>query len=69
MQAHIYLKSYKGALKRHGIAFDPSIVRHGEFSERGGYRAAESLLACAEPPTAIVFSERCDGDRGLSQVA
>jgi DNA-binding LacI/PurR family transcriptional regulator len=55
MQAHIYLKSYKGALKRHGIPFDPSIVRHGEFSERGGYRVAESLLACAEPPTAIVF--------------
>jgi DNA-binding LacI/PurR family transcriptional regulator len=55
MQAHIYLKSYKRALKRFGIAFDPSLVRHGEFSERGGYRVAESLLESASPPSAIMF--------------
>ncbi|HTJ95735.1 MAG TPA: substrate-binding domain-containing protein [Pararobbsia sp.] len=55
MQAHIYLKSFKRALKRHGIAFDASLVRHAEFSERGGYRAADALLAMPEVPTAVLF--------------
>lgn len=58
MQAHIYLKSYKQVLKRLGIAFDATLVRHGEFSERGGYGATESLLAILAPPTAILF--QCD---------
>ena len=55
MQAYIYLKSYRRALKRHGIVFDAALVRHGEFSERGGYHASESLLALNEPPSAFLF--------------
>lgn len=55
MQAHIYLKSYKHVLKRLNIGFDNSLVRYGEFSERGGYGATESLLAIEAPPAAILF--------------
>ena len=58
MQAHIYLKSYKQILKRLNIGFDNNLVRYSEFSERGGYGAAESLLALETPPTAILF--QCD---------
>ena len=58
MQAHIYLKSYKQVMKRLGIRFDSMLVRYGEFSERGGYGATESLLAIPAPPTAIIF--QCD---------
>jgi DNA-binding LacI/PurR family transcriptional regulator len=59
MQAYIYLKSYKRALRRLHIPFDPSLVRQGEFSERGGYRAAESLLAGSTRPSAIIFQSDC----------
>lgn len=55
MQAHVYLKSYRRALKRHGIPFDSSLVKHGEFSERGGYHATDSLLALGDAPTAYLF--------------
>ncbi|CAB3805847.1 substrate-binding domain-containing protein [Pararobbsia alpina] len=55
MQAHIYLKSFRQALKRHGIAFDSSLVKYGEFSERGGYHATEALLALKSGPTAYLF--------------
>ncbi|CAM2157683.1 LacI family DNA-binding transcriptional regulator [Pararobbsia alpina] len=55
MQAHIYLKSYKRALKRHGLAFDATLVRHSEFSERGGYRAADALVSMEDVPTAVLF--------------
>ena len=59
MQAYIYLKSYKRALKRCGIPFDSSLVRQGEYNERGGYRVVESLLASATPPSAIMFQSDC----------
>lgn len=55
MQAHIYLKSFRQALKRHGIAFDSSLVKYGEFSERGGYHATEALLELKNGPTAYLF--------------
>lgn len=59
MQAHVYLNGYKRALKRFGIAYDASIARHDELSERGGYRVTGALLDAAEPPTAIIFQSDC----------
>ncbi|WP_158601999.1 substrate-binding domain-containing protein [Pararobbsia silviterrae] len=59
MQAHVYLNGYQRALKRCGIAYDASLARHDELSERGGYRVTGALLESAEPPTAIIFQSDC----------
>ena len=59
MQAHVYLKGYKRALKRFGLRFDPALALHDELSERGGYRVTEALLASSAPPTAIIFQSDC----------
>ncbi|HTW12617.1 MAG TPA: LacI family DNA-binding transcriptional regulator [Solirubrobacteraceae bacterium] len=44
---------YRAALDRAGIAFDPALVRYGDFHVIGGQRQAQALLALEEPPTAI----------------
>jgi DNA-binding LacI/PurR family transcriptional regulator len=59
MQAHVYLKGYKHALKHFGLNFDASLALHDELSERGGYRITETLLASPTPPTAILFQSDC----------
>ena len=45
--------SYKMALKKAGIMFDPSLVKAGDFSFDRGKAAGEELLKAARPPTAI----------------
>lgn len=47
------LKGYKRALKRAGIAFDPDLVRSGNWLLSGGHDCTKELLALKEPPTAI----------------
>ncbi|WP_258534945.1 LacI family DNA-binding transcriptional regulator [Streptomyces sp. PT12] len=47
------LDGYRAALARAGIAFDPALVRHGDFRPEGGARGAAALLDLAEPPTAV----------------
>ncbi|MEJ0002783.1 MAG: LacI family DNA-binding transcriptional regulator [Pararobbsia sp.] len=59
MQAHVYLRGYRRALKRFGLPFDPALALHDELSERGGYRVTEILLASPAPPTAIMFQSDC----------
>jgi DNA-binding LacI/PurR family transcriptional regulator len=59
MQAHVYLKGYKRALRHFGLQFDASLALHDELSERGGYRITETLLASPTPPTAILFQSDC----------
>ncbi|CAB3790399.1 substrate-binding domain-containing protein [Pararobbsia alpina] len=59
MQAHVYLKGYKRALRHFGLRFDASLALHDELSERGGYRITERLLASPTPPTAILFQSDC----------
>jgi LacI family transcriptional regulator len=44
---------YRSALERAGIAFEPALVRYGDFQHEGGFARAVELLALAEPPTAI----------------
>ncbi len=50
------LDGYKAALAAHGLAFDPAIVREGDFLLEGGYRAGLELLALPDRPTAIFAS-------------
>ena len=44
---------YEDALREAGLAIDPSVVAHGDGSAGGGARALASLIACADPPTAV----------------
>jgi DNA-binding LacI/PurR family transcriptional regulator len=46
---------YRDALAAAGIAFDPSLVAHGDFTAESGARALELLLAC-EPAVDGVFA-------------
>jgi LacI family transcriptional regulator len=47
------LKGYKQALREAGIAFDPSLVREGDFRMDSGYRLAKDLLLIHSRPTAL----------------
>jgi LacI family transcriptional regulator len=39
------LAGYRSALERAGIAYDPALVRHGNFYHEGGFEHGEQLLA------------------------
>lgn len=47
------LKGYRRALANADIAFDPELVRDGNWEPSAGYEQARSLMALASPPTAI----------------
>lgn len=47
------LKGYRRALATHDIAFDPALVREGDWNMSSGYAAARELLQLDRPPTAI----------------
>lgn len=47
------LDGYRSALNTAGIAFDPELVRYGDFHVAGGSRAAAELLSLPLPPSAI----------------
>jgi len=44
---------YRSALDRAGVAYDPGLVRYGNFHHEGGYARGNELLDLPEPPTAI----------------
>lgn len=46
-------RGWRDALAQAGIAVEPGLVRFGGFTEEGGRRATEELLALDHPPTAI----------------
>jgi LacI family transcriptional regulator, galactose operon repressor len=46
-------RGYQEALERHGIPFDTDLLVEGSYRELGGYEAMRSLLALADPPTAV----------------
>jgi LacI family transcriptional regulator len=53
------LQGYREALRQAGVRFDRRLVTTDESVTAGGYRAAERLLAAAEPPTALFcFNDR-----------
>jgi LacI family transcriptional regulator len=47
------LDGYRSGLERAGVAFDPGLVRYGDFHHEGGFSAAAELLDRPERPTAI----------------
>jgi LacI family transcriptional regulator len=47
------LKGYHDALRAAGVTADPALAVDGNFSQTGGYAAAEKLLSLDTPPTAI----------------
>jgi LacI family transcriptional regulator len=47
---------YRAALDGAGIAFDPALVREGDYDFASGSSAAEALLALPSPPSAIFAS-------------
>jgi LacI family transcriptional regulator len=44
---------YRSALERVGAAYDPALVRNGDFQHEGGFIRGGELLDLPEPPTAI----------------
>ncbi|MFJ4143824.1 LacI family DNA-binding transcriptional regulator [Pseudomonas sp. NPDC089734] len=49
---------YIEALKQAGIAFDPTLICHGDFSLKAGYDGAAAMLELPERPTALF----CEND-------
>jgi LacI family transcriptional regulator len=47
------LKGYRRALATHDIAFDPALVRDGDWNMSSGYAATRELMRVERPPTAI----------------
>jgi LacI family transcriptional regulator len=62
------LFGYRRALDRAGIAFEPGLVRPGEFDFASGAAAAETLLTLPKRPTAI-FASNDDMAAGVLAVA
>jgi LacI family transcriptional regulator len=62
------LFGYRRALDRAGIAFEPGLVRPGEFDFASGAAAAEVLLTLPRPPSAI-FASNDDMAAGVLAVA
>ncbi|MEM8630231.1 MAG: LacI family DNA-binding transcriptional regulator [Pseudomonadota bacterium] len=54
--AHRRRGGYEDSLRARGLSPDPELRSHGVMTEGYGYRSAETLLALAEPPTAILAS-------------
>ena len=67
------LAGYQRALHSHGIPFQPSLVRFGNFNPDSGYAAMQSMLKEKNPPTAVfvasdtvaIGSLRAIAERGL----
>ena len=45
---------FRTALAAHGLAFDPALVGHGEFTDETGFRLMQSFLGLPSPPTAVI---------------
>ena len=47
-------RGYRAALSERGIAVDPDLLAHGEFTDETGFRLMQSFLALPAPPTAVL---------------
>jgi LacI family transcriptional regulator, repressor for deo operon, udp, cdd, tsx, nupC, and nupG len=47
------LKGYRQALKAAGLAYDASLVLHGDFTLLSGFKAAQTFVQLRSPPTAV----------------
>lgn len=57
---------YRDALEAHGISFDSALMRVGDFSEKGGFRAVTQLLEDGIRPDAIFCG---DDDTAIGALA
>ena len=53
---HYQLQGFRGAMDACGLSLDDDLIIQADFTQRGGYGAAQTLLSQSEPPTAIVAS-------------
>lgn len=53
---NLRLQGYRQALRECGLAYDPALVHHCEFTEEGGYRAMVELLNHTDRPDAVFAS-------------
>ena len=66
----IFLDSYREALARHGIAYDPALIYKTDRVMEGGHTVAAAVAAAENPPTAIMLCNEVLGPslyRGLMQ--
>lgn len=54
-------RGYLDALAAHQIAADPMLMASGEMTELAGFRAARTMLALPDPPTAFVAASMLSG--------
>jgi LacI family transcriptional regulator len=47
------LEGYRGAIEAAGVEYDPSLVRHADFSEQSGYTQMQDLLKRVPDITAV----------------
>jgi len=52
---HIFLESYRDALERRGIAFDPDLVFRTGLGPEDGYLLLDELIDAPDPVTAILL--------------
>lgn len=50
---HLRLRGYRQELEKHGIPFDPALIRSGKWHASSGYHLAHELMALPEPPDAL----------------
>ena len=46
--------AYRATLTARGLAVDPALARHGEFTDETGFRLMQAFLALPSPPTAVI---------------
>lgn len=51
----IFQQSYREAIERNGLTFDPELVFVTRRHEQAGYELVDRMLEMAEPPTAILL--------------
>ncbi len=54
MFAEYRLEGFRAAMQRHNIPLDPSLIVHGDLTEKSGRELAHHLLSLPHPPTAIM---------------
>jgi DNA-binding LacI/PurR family transcriptional regulator len=52
---YVFLEAYRGALEKHGIAFDPDLVFRTGLGVEDGYLVVDELLDRPDPATAILL--------------
>lgn len=53
-EANLRFEAYRAALERHGLSFDPAIVRYGDFLRPSGKSAIQDILARGARIDAVV---------------